>query len=133
MWMRGICLALIVSFDAQAASCPPFPVGVVAVGDVFHATAGVEALRSSQDSLELAIAEASLASRLALQGEKSAPKTSDGHLQGVTQAVCVVGRKAYVTSSVSRTSAAQAEKLRAMLNQSHLAAPAPLPMHYVGR
>ena len=130
---RCVAFALVISMDVQAASCPSFPVGVVRAGEIFHATAVVEALRESKDSIELAIAEASLASRMVLQREGSTPKDPDGHLQGVTQVTCVVGRKAYVTSSVSRASSAQAARLKTMLNQSQRVAPTPPLMHHMGR
>jgi hypothetical protein len=122
-------MALILTASAQATPCPPFPVGVVNVGGVFHATAEAHALRSSQDSVELAVAEASIASRVALHVRDDVPKAPSGELHGVTQSICVVGKKAYVTSSVSPASAAQAESLGAILRRSLQTAPTRMPMN----
>lgn len=92
MITRDICLVFTLSASAQAAPCPPFPPGVVTIGGVHHATAEANALRNSQDSVELAVAEASIASRVALHGHDEAPKAQDGELHGVTQTTCVVGK-----------------------------------------
>lgn len=133
MIARGVCLAVILSASAQAAPCPPFPLGIITIGGVIHATAEADALGNSHDSVELAVAEASIASRVALHGHDDVPKARNGELHGVTQNTCVVGTKAYVTSSVSSASAAQAERLEALLRRSLQTAPTQRQMHPVGR
>lgn len=120
-----ICLAAISGASLHAAPCPLYPLGLVVIGDVFHATAEVEALGESQDSIDAAKAEASLGSRATLISHEGTPKTTTGDLHGVTESVCVVGRKAYATSSVSPASAAQAEKLKALLTRSLQEVPVP--------
>ncbi len=110
-------------------ACPAFTVGLVRVesngATVFHATAEAEMVLDLPESLKLAEAEASLASRAILQAEKAVPKTPDGHLQGVLQATCIEGRKVFVTSTVNPVAMIAAERMQSEISKSIRAHPTP--------
>jgi hypothetical protein len=107
-------VSLLMISAGHSEPCPAFPLGLVKVERngiaVFHSTARAEAFIDSIEGIKLASGVASFASRAALQSDMDVPKTPSGHLQGVIQTTCTIGRTVYVTSSVDTEIASAAER-----------------------
>jgi hypothetical protein len=86
---------------------------------VFVATGKADPLGETEESQQLAVAEARLAARVMLKQDKAVPKTDDGRLRGVREVgVCLDRGSVFVTLRVSEIDMRRASALDAALRQS---------------
>jgi hypothetical protein len=125
-------VVLILAGVASAnADCPSRLLGVAIDNDVagrkFYATEKAEALADSDDSRELAIAEARVAARALLVNIKDVPKSDNGRLRAVREAsICSVGTFVFVTVMVDEVDVRRIISLENAMLKSVQTSPTPV-------
>ncbi len=122
------------SLNAQVA-CPSTPLGVTSANangeEVFFATASSVPVAVDDVALSVALAEARLAARAVLAGDRRVPIAGDARLSGVRdEGSCFDNGRVYATVSVSKNSMNKADGLNDALKKSLSRVPSPQAESY---
>jgi hypothetical protein len=110
--------------------CPFSPIGVTATTDatgrLFFATDKAAPLADTDESDQLAVAEARVSARAMLMKDKDVPKANNGRLRGVRDVnICSANASVFVTVRLSEADIRRANALDDALRQSFQHTPTP--------